>query len=160
MKFSDTVWGAVLVMFAGALFAHVQGFPVIPGQQVGPSALPGALAIGLAVCGVLLFVRGQRERSAGSAARWVEMPAWLASRPQVLAFAVLVGVNVFYLLAVDRLGFVITGSIYLAALMAALRVRVLRAVPIAIVMTLLIHYCFYKLLRVPLPWGMLQPIAW
>jgi putative tricarboxylic transport membrane protein len=33
-------------------------------------------------------------------------------------------------------------------------------VPIALVLTLLIHYAFYKLLRVPLPWGVLQPIAW
>ena len=85
------------------------------------------------------------------------MPAWFASRPQVLAIGVLVGVNLLYLLAVDRLGFVITGAVYLWGLMAVLRVRASRAIPAAIVMTLLIHYCFYKLLRVPLPWGVLQP---
>jgi len=39
-------------------------------------------------------------------------------------------------------------------------VPLVRAVPIAIVMTLLIHYAFYKLLKVPLPWGLLQSIAW
>ena len=50
--------------------------------------------------------------------------------------------------------------IYLAALMWALRVPLVRAVPIAIVMTLLIHYAFYKLLKVPLPWGLLRSIAW
>ena len=44
--------------------------------------------------------------------------------------------------------------------MAVLRVRASRAIPAALVMTLLIHYAFYKLLRVPLPWGVLQPIAW
>jgi putative tricarboxylic transport membrane protein len=33
-------------------------------------------------------------------------------------------------------------------------------VPLAIVVTLLIHYVFYKLLRVPLPWGLLQKVAW
>ena len=26
--------------------------------------------------------------------------------------------------------------------------------------TLIIHYVFYKLLRVPLPWGLLQGVAW
>jgi putative tricarboxylic transport membrane protein len=35
-----------------------------------------------------------------------------------------------------------------------------RAIPIALIMTLAIHYAFYKLLRVPLPWGVLMPIAW
>ena len=32
--------------------------------------------------------------------------------------------------------------------------------PVAIVTTLVIHAGFYKLLKVPLPWGVLQPIAW
>jgi putative tricarboxylic transport membrane protein len=159
VKFNDAVWGAVLVVFAAALFMHTRTFPSIPGQSVGPSALPQALAVGLAVCGVLLFVRGLRARAASNG-RWVEWPEWFGARPQVLGFAVLVAVNLLYLFAVDRLGFIVTGVIYLASLMLVLRVRASRAVPVAIVMTLAIHYCFYKLLRVPLPWGVLQPIAW
>ncbi len=160
MKFNDIIWGALLVAFGGVLFVHAQGFPTIPSQKVGPSALPMVLALGLGLCGVLLCLRGWRERLAGRGGNWVELPAWFASRPQVQAVSVLLGVNLFYLLAADKLGFVITGSIYLWGLMAVLRVRPSRALPAAIVMTLLIHYAFYKLLRVPLPWGVLQPIAW
>ena len=78
----------------------------------------------------------------------------------MLGFAVLVAVNLLYLLAAQRLGFVLTGIVYLAALMWVLQVKLLRALAIAVVMTLLIHYCFYKLLKVPLPWGVLQSIAW
>ena len=44
--------------------------------------------------------------------------------------------------------------------MWALGVKPGRAVIIAVVSTLLIHYAFYKLLRVPLPWGVLNGIAW
>jgi putative tricarboxylic transport membrane protein len=33
-------------------------------------------------------------------------------------------------------------------------------VPLAVVVTLAIHYAFYKLLRVPLPWGWLEPLGW
>lgn len=160
MKLHDALWGALLVIFAGALFVHVQGFPAMPGQRVGPSALPGALAVGLFVCGAILLVRGLRARSRAGAARWVELPEWFASAPQVLGMAVLVAVNLLYVFAVDRLGFIVTGVIYLAALMWVLRVRLVRALPIAVVMTLLIHYAFYKLLKVPLPWGVLQSIAW
>jgi putative tricarboxylic transport membrane protein len=160
MKFSDTVWGAGLVVFGGLLLVYASGFPDLPGQSVGPGALPIALAVGLAVCGAILFVRGLRARAAGSGARWVELPAWFAAPRQVLGFAVLVAVNLLYLLGVERLGFVITGWIYLAALMLVLRVKPWLAIVVALVMTLLIHYCFYKLLRVPLPWGLLQPIAW
>ncbi len=163
MKFNDAIWGAVLLVFAGLLFVHVQGFPAIPGQKIGPSAMPGAIAVGLGICGALLFLGGLRERSrAGdpAPARWIELPEWFASPPQVLGFAVLVAINLLYLFGVNRLGFIVTGTIYLAALMWALRVSLIRAIPIAVVMTLLIHYAFYKLLKVPLPWGLLQSIAW
>lgn len=157
MKLNDALWGALLLVLAGALLWHVRGFPSIPGQQVGPSALPRALAIGLGVCGGILVVRGWRARVSSA---WLEGPAWIAARPQRTALAVLVGVNLFYLLAAQRLGFVLTGVVYLTALMWALRVRPLRALAVATVATLAIHYCFYKLLKVPLPWGVLQPVAW
>jgi putative tricarboxylic transport membrane protein len=121
--------------------------------------LPGTLAVGLGVCGAMLLVRGLRARTTGPVP-WVEWPAWLAARPQVVAAAALVAVNLFYLLAVQALGFVLTGVVYLFVLMRALRVRPVRALALAVAMTLVIHYGFYKLLKVPLPWGVLQPIAW
>jgi putative tricarboxylic transport membrane protein len=159
VKLGDAIWGALLLVLAGSLLWHVQGFPKMPGQHVGPAVLPGAIAVGLGVCGALLLVRGLRARAAASM-RWFEPPAWIGSRPHVLALATLVGVNVFYLLAVQALGFVLTGTICLFVLMWALHVRPARALALAIVMTLVIHYGFYKLLKVPLPWGVLQPIAW
>ena len=58
MKFNDAIWGAVLMLFAVVLYMHVRVFPSIPGQQVGPNVMPGAVAVGLGVCGVLLFVGG------------------------------------------------------------------------------------------------------
>ena len=104
-------------------------------------------------------MHGLRRHARGGPG-WVELPEWFASRPQVIGFAVLVGVNVFYLLAVQRMGFIPVGVVYLAALMWVLRVKPLRALFIALLMTLLIHYAFYKLLKVPLPWGVLQAVAW
>jgi putative tricarboxylic transport membrane protein len=158
LKLDDTIWGALLLALAGALLWHVQGFPTIPGQHIGPSAMPRALAVGLALCGAILVVRGLRARGAGTP--WIGWPAWLRAPPQRRAFGVFVAVNLLYLAAVDRLGFVVVGTVYLAALMAALRVRPLRALAIALVTTLVIHAAFYKLLKVPLPWGLLQPLAW
>jgi len=162
MKLDDTVWGALLALLGAAILWHVQGFPHIPGQNVGPALFPGTVAAALLVCGVLLLAGGVRGRRRAGAEppRWVAAPEWLRSPPHLLAFAVLVASNLFYLLVVDRLGFVLTAFVYLAALMWVLRVRLALVVPVALVMTLLIHYAFYKLLRVPLPWGVLQGIAW
>jgi len=39
-------------------------------------------------------------------------------------------------------------------------VRARWIVPLALASTLVIHTAFYKLLRVPLPWGLLQPMLW
>ena len=58
------------------------------------------------------------------------------------------------------LGFIITGVLLLCALMWAYGVRPILVLPVALVVTLVIHFLFYRLLSVPLPWGLLQPIAW
>ena len=42
----------------------------------------------------------------------------------------------------------------------AFSVRVQLVLPLALLVTLVIHAAFYKGLRVPLPWGILQPLQW
>ncbi|MEO6362478.1 MAG: tripartite tricarboxylate transporter TctB family protein [Caldimonas sp.] len=160
MKLNDAVWGVLLALLGAAIVFKVQSFPTIPGQNIGPGMFPGIVAAGLGLCGLLLVVRGVRARRGAGGAPWLEAPQWLRSPRHVLAFGVLVAVNVFYLLAVQRLGFVLTAFVYLAALLWVLRVRLALVLPVALVVTLVIHYAFYKLLRVPLPWGVLQGVAW
>jgi putative tricarboxylic transport membrane protein len=161
VKINDAIWGLLFIAGAAAILIHVQAFPKIPGQNVGPAMFPGLIAAGIALCGVILIARGLRARAAaGASARWVIVPEWLRSPNHLAAFLVLVAVNLFYLFAVDKLGFLITGFVYLLALMWILRVRWVHAIPTALIMTLGIHYAFYKMLKVPLPWGVLTPFAW
>jgi putative tricarboxylic transport membrane protein len=164
LKFNDTLWGVLFIAGAAAVLLHVQAFPKIPGQNVGPALFPGLVAAGIGICGLILVARGIRARRGAGAdhahGQWVWVPPWLKSGRHLTAFLVLVGVNVFYLLAVDRLGFIPTGFIYLLAFMWVLRVRWVVSIPVAIAMTLVIHYAFYKLLKVPLPWGLLVNWAW
>jgi hypothetical protein len=104
VRINDAVWGALLLLFSAVLLVHVQGFPKIPGQQVGPALFPGFLAVGLAVCGVLLVIKGLATRRAwGERAEWFAFAEWTRSRKHVVAFAMTLGVNVLYILAVDRL---------------------------------------------------------
>jgi putative tricarboxylic transport membrane protein len=161
MKLNDAVWGALLLLFSVVLLVHVQSFPRIPGQKVGPALFPGILAVGLGVCALLLVIKGlASRREGGERAEWVALEPWTRQHHYVLAFALTVGVNVFYILAVDWLGFIVTGVIYLGALLWVFGVKRTWIVPLALVVTLVIHYAFYKLLKVPLPWGILQGIAW
>lgn len=161
MKFNDAVWGACLLLFAGAILIHIQAFPKIPGQNVGPALFPGLIAVGLAACGVLLVVRGIRARRVGGeGSDWIWAPPWLRSREHVVAYLTLVAVCVLYMVAVDSIGFIPVGFVFLFVLMKVLRVPATRAAVVSLIMTMVIHYAFYKLLRVPLPWGVLTPIAW
>ena len=116
---------------------------------------------GLAVCGALLVLKGlAARRTDGERSEWILFAGWTRSRHHAFAFALMIGVNVFYIFAVDALGFIPTGVIYLGALFWVFGVRTRWIVPMAIVITLVIHYSFYKLLKVPLPWGVLQGISW
>ena len=161
MKLNDAVWGALLIFFSAAVLTHVQSFPSIPGQKVGPALFPGLLAVGIAVCAVVLIVQGLAARAqGGDRARWAELDGWTRSRRHVLAFGAVIGVNLFYILLVESVGFIPAGVVYLGTLFAIFGVRLKWIAPIALVAVLVIHYAFYKLLRVPLPWGVLQGIAW
>jgi len=162
MKFNDAISGALLLALAIAILVTVQSFPNIPGQNVGPGAFPGLLAFLLAGCAIALIVRGLKERGTGERmnGRWMHPGEWLRSPSHLRSFVVTAGCLLFYVLASGTLGFLICGFLILCAMMWTLNTRPQLFVPIAIVTTLIIHTIFYKGLRVPLPWGVLQPLAW
>lgn len=157
MKLNDAIFGAILFALGAAVLFVVQGFPKIPGQQVGPALFPGLIAAGLCAAGVLLVVKGWRARAQ---APWATMAGWVRSPRHVAGFAAVVASIVFYMLAAERLGFIIVSVIVLAANFVVLEVPARRAVLLAVIATFVIHFAFYKLLRVPLPWGLLKNYTW
>ncbi|HVJ60572.1 MAG TPA: tripartite tricarboxylate transporter TctB family protein [Burkholderiaceae bacterium] len=152
MKLNDAVLGAVFFALSLLVFWSIRGYPSIPGQNVGPAAFPGVVAAGLAICSVLLMVQGVRSRGG---APWITFDDWTRNPRALLGFAVTVGVLLLYILAADRVGFIVVGIVMLTAMLAALRVRLLLALAVACAATFVIHFAFYKGLRVPLPWGLL-----
>lgn len=157
MKLNDTIFGFLLILLGAVVLGIVQGYPKIPGQQVGPALFPGLVACGLCIGGVMLVVRGWAARHDGP---WVVPGDWLRMPRHVLAFVVVLASVVFYMLVSEALGFLITATILLSVLFYVLRVPLPKAVLIAVVTSLVVHFAFYKLLRVPLPWGILMDVAW
>jgi putative tricarboxylic transport membrane protein len=157
VRLNDAVFGLVLLALGAAVLFGVQGYPRIPNQPVGPALFPGLVAAGLCVCGALLLAKGWRARASQP---WLAWEPWVRSRRHVLALAVLLGSIVLYLFAAERIGFLPVAVAILAALMLTLRVRPVTALVVAVAAALLVHFAFYKLLRVPLPWGWLKGIAW
>jgi putative tricarboxylic transport membrane protein len=156
VKLNDALLGIVFLALSIAVLVAIQGYPKIPGQSIGPGAFPGLIALLLGGCSIALIWRGWRERRVQPL---VSMGAWLGSPRHLLNFIVATGALAFYVLAADKLGFLVCGALILLSLFLALRVKPLLVVPLALALPIVIHLIFYKLLRVPLPWGVL-PVLW
>ena len=156
MKLNDAIFGLVLLALGATVLVSVQSFPKIPGQPVGPALFPGLIAAGLCIAGFLLIVHGVRDRVSQP---WLVWDDWVRSPRHVVALLILLGAIVFYIVASDRLGFIPTAVVILVALLSALRVPLWRAVLIAVIAAVAVHFAFYKLLRVPLPWGVFEQYA-
>ncbi len=159
MKVNDAVSGAFFIALAGLIFLLTGHFTEMPGQNYGAGFFPRVIAVAMALLGAGLVVRGIRARGAGP---WAQPLDWMGSPRLRANFLLVLGALVFYIVASDLLGFVITALILLFVLLTALRGLATwrSSAAIALVATLVIQQFFGQLLRVPLPWGLLQDYAW
>lgn len=157
MKVNDVVSGSLAAAFAVIILLGAQSFPDIPGQKVGPRVFPELIAAGLLLCAALLVARGMRSRARQP---WLSVPAWLHDGRTALRFVMVPLALAFYIAASEALGFIPVSILLLVALFMCFGVRLRRALMLAVAGALLIHFLFYKLLKVPLPWGLLSPYAW
>jgi putative tricarboxylic transport membrane protein len=163
MQLSDRITGGVIATLGSVAFYYGSKLPPVPGQQVGPSAFPMVVGAGLAICGVLIVLGVGRHFEQVAEADLAEhtapellepLPAWrswLALLPPGLVF--------FYALASERLGFLPTAGLIVLAAAFAFGARAKLAVPLALAAPFVINLIFLKLLRVPLPGGLL-PFPW
>ena len=154
MTLTDAITGALLIALGAVILWHIQGFPAMQGQKYGPAWFPGIIAVGLAACGAALVVQGAR-----SGAPWAELAAWTRVRRPVAGFFSVIGGLLFYVLAAGPVGFHLTSFAILLSGMRILGTRMSLALPVAVVAPVLLHLAFYKVLRVPLPWGVLERFA-
>jgi putative tricarboxylic transport membrane protein len=154
VKINDALTGAALLALGLAILWHIQGFPEMPGQRFGPAWFPGIVAAVLAGCGLVLTVRGVR-----SGASWIALDEWTRRSRPLAGFASIIAGLALYVAVADRLGFHLTGFILLIWWLRVLGARWPITIAMAIAAPLLLHLAFYKVLRVPLPWGVLERFA-
>ncbi|NDR58215.1 tripartite tricarboxylate transporter TctB family protein [Aliiruegeria sabulilitoris] len=152
----DIITGAVLIG-AGAWFAwEAQSFPTMGGMTYGPGLFPTIAGLGLVLCGVLILVTGLMQPAVE------EAPAETGPKsnwPLINALAIIASV-VFFALGLDPLGFHVVAFPVLLVLLLLFRIIWWKALLLAVFVTFLVHFIFYSFLHVPLPWGLLEPIAW
>lgn len=157
MHLSDRVTGLFLVVLGALAFWSGSRLPAVPGQDVGPAAFPMVIGTGLVLCGVLIVVGIGRSFEAAEPDEGVEAPGlarrlgrigWLAAfLPPLLL--------IFYVFAADRLGFLLTAAFLLLVSARALGASWRLTLGVTLLAPPFVHLVFGKLLRVPLPDGLL-----
>jgi putative tricarboxylic transport membrane protein len=127
--------GLAIAALAVAVGWTARAFPDVPGQKLGASTLPLIVAGGLLACGLLLMLRGRRAPHGPAPG-----PAGEADERTAPALGILAAIGL-YLAGADALGYLVG-------------VRWPRAIAGSVVAALAVHLAFYKLLKVPLPWGL------
>jgi putative tricarboxylic transport membrane protein len=157
MRINDAILGAVLLAFSLVVGLYARTFPAIPGQEYGASVFPTWISIALGLCSIVLIAGGMRQWAETGA---VSLEPWARSGHHLRTLVITIALVVFYILASTPLGFIPTAFIALAILFVVLGVKPLLVPVLAAGVTMVMHYGFYSLLRVPLPWGVLTPWAW
>jgi putative tricarboxylic transport membrane protein len=157
MRLNDAVLGLVLIAFAIAEMAYTSTFPALYGQAYGPDLFPILIGTGFLITGAMLVIQGIASRAG---APLVEMGAWASDRRSVANFALVLLALVFYIAASDWLGFIPTAFVIMVVLLKSFGSGLVTTLVVALVTTFGIQALFARMLLVPLPWGLLQPIAW
>jgi putative tricarboxylic transport membrane protein len=169
MQLSDRVTGLFMVALGGLAAYGGSRLPPVPGQQIGPNVFPLVVGIGLAICGAMIAVgigrRYEEEaeadlaritgRFASEAGATGAPSTWWGGLKALVPPALLI----FYVVAVDRLGFLPTAAVMVLITSLALGARLRLAIAMAIGAPLFVNLVFSKLLRVPLPSGFV-PLPW
>ena len=161
MRLPDRVTGLFLVGLGAASAYGGWQLPPVPGQPVGPNVFPLVIGTGLALCGLAIaFGIGHSFEEEEETVPYDggEAPA---PRGQLYGLRALLppALLLFYVLVADRLGFIITAALIVYATSTALGARWKLSLPLAMLAPIVIHLIFSKLLRVPLPIGLL-PMPW
>jgi putative tricarboxylic transport membrane protein len=163
MRLSDRTTGLFLVGL-GALSAYFGSrLPPIPGQQIGPDVFPLVVGLGLCICGIMIVCgvgRRYEEEAEAVVARHgggeAETHTGVVGGVRILLPPAIL---LFYVFAVDWLGFIPTAALVVAAVSLALGASLRLAIPLALLTPIGVHLVFGKLLHVPLAGGLL-PMPW
>ncbi len=156
MRINDAIIGVGLIIFALVVVWHTRTFPSFPGQKYGPALFPVLIGCGFVLIGLVLVFRGYVERRAVA---WLSLEPWTRSLRLGGGFVLVLVAIVFFILASDALGFLLTSFVILAVLITWLGERPLPALGVAVGMTLFIDWFFGDIMRIPLPRGLLDLLS-
>lgn len=156
MKVHDIIVG--LVFLALGLFVAGYSTSLVAPRHLsyGPGFFPLLVGCGMALVGTLIALQGLRSLRSSP---MVVLPDWTKGARMALRFWILPASILFYVIAVDTLGYLATATLILTAAMAAGGIHLLKAFVVGFLVAAITNIAFASLLHVPLPWGPLTSIS-
>ncbi len=161
MKRGDFVAGAIGVAVSGGALAMASDFPADIVMKIGPAFFPNLLAGLFLVCSAILMVSAALAKPAPGVAADPPPVSGLSLENGALRAVVTVLAVVAFALALRPVGFILTSTAFLAAMMALLGLRrpvLMLAVSLGV--TAGIYIVFEKLLGLTLPAGVLESVLY
>jgi len=157
MKVGDHILGPVIALGGAAVMiaASQQPKPVF-GSSMGGGFFPSLLGAGLILSGLVLGLGGWRRRNVAPMFR---PGAWVGSPRHVANVATVIGGLILYIATSRTLGFMPAGTLVLFLTLWQFTRRPALSLLVSVISILVIKVMFQDMLRVPLPWGVLEPWA-
>jgi len=152
---NDCVGGGIFAGLGVIIWICTWNFPVLMeagGRHPGPSLFPRVLASLFILFGFMVILKGWRARRSETPPR-EDMVTGL--KLNYFNPVLVISLIVAFILLAPKLGFLITGTAILVILMMKLQVIPLKSMIYSFVLTCFVYFMFAKLLRVPLPTGLL-----
>ncbi|WP_299407037.1 tripartite tricarboxylate transporter TctB family protein [uncultured Roseobacter sp.] len=148
MQFSNRFIGIVALIGAAAIVYGTFGFRAVPGQQFGAGFFPRITAGCLALTGcAMILSSGPRP--------WMTVPEWMRTAQAFKVAALPLG-GIAWVLIAPFLGFILTTALLILTLVILMRGHLLIGLGVAVGLSLLLHVVFSVLLRIPLPFGVVE----
>jgi putative tricarboxylic transport membrane protein len=158
VRIDDRLFGVLICLLGIAVLWYSAGFPAVAQQHYGPAMFPTIIGSGLVASGLVLTIAAVRQSAA--TARLLAFPDWRKSAGGVASVALMLASILSFLFLGERIGFQLLAFATLLLLYLAAGRSMLRSIGIAIGVTVCLDLLFSKLLRVPLPRGLLAQINW
>lgn len=157
MKISDRLMGCFLLVLSAAILIQASTFPLIPGQSIGSGLLPNIVALGIGACAIILVVKDVVGKPRP---KLIELGGWATDHQRLLRVGIVLFGTASFIPLLDIVGFPVLSISVLLAFLLSLRVKIVTALLVSVIASLAIHTLFSKVFLVPLPWGILQSVAW
>jgi putative tricarboxylic transport membrane protein len=159
VKVSDLAAGLALAVLGLAFAVYGLSLPPMPGQRYGAGLFPMLLGLCFVLCGLQLAWTGWHERVRTGEAL-AGLGDWVRDPFRAGNFVLVLVLGAVYVVLSDQVGFIPLSIAILLVMYLRLKVPPLKGAIIALATTAVIQLGFAKLLRVPLPRGILAGVIW